>query len=112
MNNRVRSATRKPLFPNSWVSAMLASHSALGLAFSAAIYLICLTGSIVVFAQELQRWEQPAAPQVVTVAPATIDLVIAMLREKGPKDASIGNWISGGASDAVWKAPMPPILPR
>lgn len=88
MNNRLRPATRKPLISNSWVSAVLASHSALGLALSAAIYLICLTGSVVVFVQELQRWEQPAAPRVVAVTPGAIDLGIAMLREKAPKEAA------------------------
>jgi uncharacterized iron-regulated membrane protein len=88
MNDRVRPAARKPLFSTSWVSAMLAGHSALGLAFSAAIYLICLTGSVIVFVQELQRWEQPATPRVVTVAPDAIDRGIAILRENGPRDAA------------------------
>ncbi|AOH82659.1 hypothetical protein AWL63_00325 [Sphingomonas panacis] len=88
MNNPLRPAARKSLFSNSWISAILAGHSALGLAFSAAIYLICLTGSVVVFVQELQRWEQPAAPRVLAVAPGAIDLGIAALREKGPEDAA------------------------
>ena len=88
MNSPVRPARRKPLLSNSWVSAVLAGHSALGLAFSAAIYLICLTGSVVVFVQELQRWEQPNAPRVVALAPGAIDQGVAILREKAPNAAA------------------------
>lgn len=88
MTNPLRPARRKPLFSKGWVSALLAGHSALGLAFSVAIYLICLTGSIVVFVQELERWEQPTAPRVVSVTPEVIDEGLAALREMGPKDAA------------------------
>ncbi len=45
-----------------FVRAMLAGHSALGLAFAALIYVVCLTGTVCVFLHELQRWEQPAGP--------------------------------------------------
>ncbi|MXO65918.1 PepSY-associated TM helix domain-containing protein [Altericroceibacterium endophyticum] len=87
MTDPLRPAMRKPLFSKGWVSAVLAGHSALGLAFSAAIYLICLTGSVVVFVEELERWEQPTAPKVVSVSPEVIDEGLAALREMGPKDA-------------------------
>ena len=50
----------KPRF----VRAMLAGHSALGIAFAALIYIVCLSGTVVVFLHELQRWEQPDAPVV------------------------------------------------
>jgi uncharacterized iron-regulated membrane protein len=43
---------------------MLAGHSALGLAFAALIYIVCLSGTLSVFLHELQRWEQPNAPLV------------------------------------------------
>ncbi len=43
---------------------MLAGHSALGLAFAALIYIVCLSGTVCVFVLELQRWEQPDAPIV------------------------------------------------
>ena len=38
--------------PAEFVRAMLAGHSALGLAFAALIYLVCFSGSIAVFTQE------------------------------------------------------------
>jgi uncharacterized iron-regulated membrane protein len=53
---------KRPLLPPDFVRAMLAGHSALGLAFAALIYIVCLTGTLAVFAYELQRWEQPDVP--------------------------------------------------
>ncbi len=53
-----------PLLPPRFVQAMLAGHSALGLAFAALIYLVCLTGTMSVFKKEIERWEQPNAPLV------------------------------------------------
>lgn len=37
----------------------LASHSWLGLLVGVLMYLVCLTGTLAVFAQEIMRWEQP-----------------------------------------------------
>jgi len=50
--------------PAGFVRAMLSGHSELGLAFGALIYLVCLTGTVAVFVNELQVWEQPNAPVV------------------------------------------------
>src|SRR5690606_29057513 len=57
-------ARRRPLLSPRFVQAMLAGHSALGLAFAALIYVVCLTGTISVFLHELHRWEQPNAPLI------------------------------------------------
>ncbi len=73
----LRSKTR-PFLPPDFVRAMLAGHSALGLAFAAFLYVVCLSGTVSVFVQELQRWEQPDAP-LVQVAPGP-DAVSAALR--------------------------------
>jgi uncharacterized iron-regulated membrane protein len=59
----VKAQKRQFLSPG-FVRAMLAGHSALGLAFAALIYVVCLSGTLAVFLQELQRWEQPDAPLV------------------------------------------------
>ena len=56
----------RPFLPPDFVRAMLAGHSALGLAFAALIYVVCISGAIAVFLFELQRWEQPNAPLVAT----------------------------------------------
>lgn len=61
-------ASQKPrklqFLPPQFVRAMLAGHSALGIAFAALIYVVCLTGTLAVFLHELQRWEQPDAPVI------------------------------------------------
>lgn len=53
-----------------FVRAMLAGHSALGLAFAALIYLVCFSGSIAVIAPDLPRWEK-LRPQVTYTGPVT-----------------------------------------
>lgn len=58
--------------PAGFVRAVLRGHSSLGLAFAALIYLICLSGSIAVFAHEFQRWESASAPQVTSVTPDAV----------------------------------------
>jgi uncharacterized iron-regulated membrane protein len=60
-------ARKKPFLPPQFVRAMLAGHSALGIAFAALIYIVCLSGTVVVFLHEMQRWEQPDAPVVTNV---------------------------------------------
>lgn len=51
------------------VRASLAGHSLLGVVLGALVYQVCLTGTFSVFAAEFQRWEQPNAPVVESVAP-------------------------------------------
>jgi len=68
-------ARRKPPLsrvPANFVRAVLKGHSSLGLAFAAIIYLVCLTGSIAVFAHEFQRWESAGAPRLTTVSPDAV----------------------------------------
>jgi uncharacterized iron-regulated membrane protein len=70
-------ARKRQFLPPQFVRAMLAGHSALGIAFAALIYIVCLSGTLAVFLHELQRWEQPDAPVVTTAA--TPDAVNAAL---------------------------------
>ncbi len=59
-----RDTRAKPILSPRFVQAMLAGHSALGLAFATLIYVVCLAGTIAVFKQEIERWEQPDAPLI------------------------------------------------
>lgn len=71
---------RKPLLsrvPAAFVRSVLKGHSSLGLAFAAAIYIVCLSGTLAVFAREFQRWENPLAPRVETAAPAAVQAALA-----------------------------------
>ena len=70
MTSRVQ--PRKPLLarvPADFVRAVLKGHSGLGLAFAAAIYLVCLTGTVAVFAHEFQRWELAGQPRLEALSP-------------------------------------------
>src|SRR5690606_31596413 len=55
-----------------FVASVLAGHSALGLVFAAFVYVLCLSGTVLVFSQELGRWERPDGPVLTSVSPETI----------------------------------------
>jgi len=79
MEARVETRPRKRQWlPPDFVRAMLAGHSALGLAFAWLIYVVCLTGTLAVFANEFKRWEQPDGPTVRgSVSPETVATALA-----------------------------------
>jgi uncharacterized iron-regulated membrane protein len=80
--------TGKPIWPRvpaGFVRAMLAGHSALGLAFAALIYLVCFSGSIAVFTQEYGRWEQPAGPILSRASPQAADAAFRAVLARNPK---------------------------
>jgi uncharacterized iron-regulated membrane protein len=73
-----------PKVPAGFVRSILAGHSSLGLFLAALAYLICVTGTLVVFADELRRWEQPGAPEFSTLTAGAIDRAAdAALAEAG-----------------------------
>ena len=81
-------AAGKPIWPKipaDFVRAMLAGHSALGLAFAALIYLVCFSGSVAVFTQEFSRWEQPAGPVLHAASPKAVDAAVQATLAKNPK---------------------------
>ncbi len=84
---RTKGKAAKPIWPKipaAFVRAMLAGHSALGLAFAALIYLVCFSGSIAVFTYEYQRWEQPAGPVLREVSPRAADAAFREALAKTP----------------------------
>ena len=95
-------ARRKPLLsrvPADFVRAVLKGHSSLGLAFAAMIYLVCLTGSIAVFAHEFQRWESAGAPRLTTVSPEALQRAL---------EAAIAR-VGGGVEHAYINLPTPDL---
>jgi len=54
---------RLRLWNTATVKAMRISHSTLGLALGALLYLVCISGSVAVFYEDFERWEQPAIPE-------------------------------------------------
>jgi uncharacterized iron-regulated membrane protein len=54
------------------VKSSLQAHSWLGLLLGGLMYLICLTGTIVVFYLDIERWEQPTADEYRSLEPELI----------------------------------------
>lgn len=54
------------------VKRALSAHAAIGLLSSALLYLVCLTGTLSVFYAELQRLEQPGAPEMAHIDPDAV----------------------------------------
>ncbi|KZX87663.1 peptidase [Erythrobacter sp. HI0037] len=59
-------------FAKDTVRKGLDAHSAIGLVCCALLYLICATGTAVVLYEEWQRFEQPDAPEMTSIAPAAV----------------------------------------
>ncbi|SOB79810.1 Uncharacterized iron-regulated membrane protein [Sphingomonas guangdongensis] len=59
------------------VQRALGGHAALGLLASALLYIIALTGAIVVIHDRWQRWEQPDVAEYQTLAPAAVQTALA-----------------------------------
>jgi len=63
------SVKKKPKTSSKRVARSLHAHSVVGLALGALIYILAVTGTLSVFNHELQRWEQPSAPEMEFIAP-------------------------------------------
>ena len=55
------------------VKSSLSSHSWLGLLVGGLMYVICLSGTLVVFYEEIERWEQPAAEESANIDPLVLE---------------------------------------
>lgn len=94
---------KKPFLPPAFVRAMLAGHSALGLAFAALIYVVCLTGTVAVFLHELERWENPQGPVLGPVAVEAVDTALRQAYDKAVAvDAAHDIYISVPGSLSPW----------
>ncbi|MBB6095554.1 putative iron-regulated membrane protein [Povalibacter uvarum] len=65
--------------PAGLVRQSLAGHSWLGVLTGALMYLICLSGTIAVFYQELERWEQPQIAESLGYDAATLERAYAQV---------------------------------
>lgn len=73
-----RSAGRQ-LLSAPFVRSMLAGHSALGIAFAALIYIVCFSGTVLVFLNDFERWEQPDTPLLSAVTPELVNDALATI---------------------------------
>ncbi|MEZ5939270.1 MAG: PepSY-associated TM helix domain-containing protein [Hyphomonadaceae bacterium] len=74
-----------PKAPSGFVAAALSGHAALGLALGALLYIVCLSGTLAVFYNEIERWEDPSVPEMSAMTPEaagrTAANALAMLEE-------------------------------
>ncbi len=75
-----------PRVPPRFTAAVLSGHSALGLALGALVYLVCLTGALSVFVDELKLLEQPA-PAPAPLAPGAVARATAQALRLAPGGA-------------------------
>ena len=61
---------------NILVKNALSSHSWLGLCVGALMYLVCLSGALLVFFEEFERWEQPGIQEYQDYSIKQIELAI------------------------------------
>src|SRR5690606_25677504 len=54
------------------VKSALSAHAAIGLIGGALLYLLCLSGTVLVLYEEWQRFEQQDAPEMQSISPAAV----------------------------------------
>jgi uncharacterized iron-regulated membrane protein len=69
----------------STVKRALSAHAAIGLLGGALLYLVCLSGTLLVFYEEWQRFEQATPPQMTEISPDAVQRGMAAMlaREEG-----------------------------
>jgi len=71
------------------VKSALSAHAAIGLLAGALLYLVCLSGTVLVFYEEWQRTEQADAPEMARIDPAAVQRgVAAVLASERGKPAT------------------------
>lgn len=66
------------------VKKSLAGHAWLGLVGGGLMYLICLSGTLAVFYQEWERWEQPEVHELQRADPASVQRAVATVLGRLP----------------------------
>lgn len=70
------------LFPDAaTVKRALPAHAAVGLLAGALLYLVCLSGTVLVLYEEWQRLEQPDAPEMTRIDPGAVQRGVAAVLE-------------------------------
>ncbi|WP_165185909.1 PepSY-associated TM helix domain-containing protein [Caulobacter soli] len=85
---RIEPANRPSIWPKvspAFVRTVLSGHSGLGLVAAALIYIVCLSGTVAVFLNELKMWEEPAAPTMTTASPQAVQAFAEAITKAHPK---------------------------
>lgn len=86
-----------------FVARALNGHAALGLLTGGLLYLVCLSGSLAVFQQDLQRWEEPHAAEMSSITPKAVQRAIegTLARQGKPTDHTYVHMPSEGLPRVV-----------
>lgn len=82
-----------------FVARMIESHSILGLAFAALIYIVSLTGAFTVFAEEIALWENPTAPTAMEVAPEVYQTAMESAVAQRTEGGTVSNVLTYGPTE-------------
>jgi uncharacterized iron-regulated membrane protein len=86
---------------NAFTRAMLDGHGLIGVIFGAVIYMLCLSGTLIVLVDQLTIWERPKVPVVRQVTPDLLQRV--------SKSAYVRAKAAGVAHDIFINAPTPEL---
>lgn len=64
----------------------LNAHTWLGVFLSVGLYLVCLSGTLAVFYQEFERWEQPEITEMETVSPVAVARAMNQFMSAHPEE--------------------------
>lgn len=77
-----------------FVRRALSGHAAVGLLAGALLYILCLSGTLVVVHEEWQRWEQPSMPEMTRMAPEAVQAgIVRVLASEAGKSATTHLWV-------------------
>ncbi|MHA3840313.1 PepSY-associated TM helix domain-containing protein [Sphingomonas aestuarii] len=68
------------------VRRALSGHAAIGLLAGALLYILCLSGTLIVVHQEWQRWEQPTIAEATTISPEAVQRAAQAILATEPRE--------------------------
>jgi uncharacterized iron-regulated membrane protein len=83
------------------IKQMLHAHKWMGVSLGAVLYLICLSGTVLVFGHEFERWQQPHIDEFDTLSPRAIDNARQQILQR-----------SDTSPETIWVMPPTDGMPR
>jgi uncharacterized iron-regulated membrane protein len=85
---------RLPCLNSPFVRKALSVHAAIGLLAGALLYILCVSGTLVVIHQEWQRWEQPRMPDTPGISAAAVERgALRVIESEAGKPRTTHLWV-------------------